>query len=160
MSTNGCHAIVLPACVGKLGDRTKVTLGGGGHEIMHANVATALLLISLTSCSGSSLQGNWGVGNGDTLTLSGDKTFVMRTGPEVLHGTYAETTKSHFVLLPAGLPTGVPGCFTSDSVKVQYDSALRIYNRENSDGSLQPRVSASSTTINGQTISDALDCVP
>lgn len=119
-------------------------------------------LLCVASCGQSGVVGTWGVGNGDTITFGQDKTFIMRTGASIVHGTYAETVKPRFALMLSGSPMGIPGCYTTDSVRIQDGNVLRIYAREKSDGTLQTRIVASTETnlSTGKIASTTPDCTP
>jgi hypothetical protein len=105
--------------------------------------------------------GNWAIDNGNTLALKNDKTFLMRAGAMVYHGTYSvESPQRKLVLMPEGTPVGIPACYTDDSVDLQDGNKLRIYARQNSDGTLQPITGSTTTSVGGEIVSSKGVCTP
>ena len=131
------------------------------------NAARGLLLLLCTTvvaCSDPAdiPVGQWATGQGHTLIIDEDGSFVMRRGTQTVTGSWKVTTPPQFILSPTGSPLAWNACYMNGGgVKVDDGQLTMTMNRQRPDGTLEPRVTRSSVSQGGRVVSEGVhDCVP
>jgi hypothetical protein len=125
---------------------------------MEVRFALAFVGLLLSGCSAKSPTGRWSTGNDDLLTVSDDGSFVSRVGDETLQGRWHKIGDNQLLFTVSDRPLSLSGCLSSSSIKVRFPSWTRTYNKMRSDGTLEPRITASSVTVGDKTTETTDDC--